>query len=74
MNLDLFPLGLVHLRAVLVAIASGAAVIVRPKGTPVPKARSEISHHGNWGDEPHWLDAYRGRATFSDRIDLRSQH
>jgi hypothetical protein len=67
-------LGLVHLRAILVAIASGSAVIVRPKGTAVPKARGEISHHGNWGDGANWLDVYRGRATFSDRIDLRSQH
>jgi uncharacterized membrane protein len=42
MNLDLFPLGWVHLVASLVAIAIGAAVLVRPKGTAVHKARGWI--------------------------------
>jgi uncharacterized membrane protein len=42
MNLDLFPLGWVHLVASLVAIAIGAAVLVHPKGTAVHKARGWI--------------------------------
>jgi uncharacterized membrane protein len=42
MNLDLFPLGWAHLVASLVAIAIGAAVLVRPKGTAVHKARGRI--------------------------------
>ena len=42
MNLDLLPLGWVHFLASLVAIAIGAAVVVRPKGTAVHKARGRI--------------------------------
>jgi uncharacterized membrane protein len=42
MNLDLFPLGWVHLLASLVAMAIGAILLVRPKGTPVHKARGRI--------------------------------
>jgi uncharacterized membrane protein len=39
MNLDLFPLGWVHLVASLVAVAVGILVLLRPKGTPVHKRR-----------------------------------
>jgi uncharacterized membrane protein len=42
MNLDLLPLGWVHFLASLVAIVTGAAVLVRPKGTAVHKARGRI--------------------------------
>jgi uncharacterized membrane protein len=42
MNLDLSPLGWGHLLASLVAIAIGAAVLVRPKGTAVHRARGRI--------------------------------
>ncbi|SRR5579871_4181462 len=42
MNLDLFPLGWVHLVASLVAIAIGAVVLVHTKGTAVHKARGWI--------------------------------
>ena len=37
MNLDLFPLGWVHLVASLAALAAGMLVMLRPKGTPVHK-------------------------------------
>jgi uncharacterized membrane protein len=42
MNLGLVPLGWVHLLASLIAIAIGAAVLVRAKGTEVHKARGRI--------------------------------
>jgi uncharacterized membrane protein len=39
MNLDLLPLGWVHLVAALAALAAGFVVLLRPKGTPVHKRR-----------------------------------
>jgi len=42
MNLDLFPLGWVHLVASLAALAVGTLVLVRPKGTPVHKRRGRV--------------------------------
>jgi uncharacterized membrane protein len=42
MNLDLSPLGWTHFLASLAAIAAGAAILVRPKGTALHKARGWI--------------------------------
>jgi uncharacterized membrane protein len=42
MNLDLYPLGWVHLAASLIALTAGAVVLVRPKGTPVHRLRGRI--------------------------------
>jgi uncharacterized membrane protein len=42
MNLDLFPLGWVHLVASLTALAVGTLVLLRAKGTPVHKRRGRI--------------------------------
>ena len=42
MNLDLFPLGWVHLVASLAALAVGMLVVLRPKGTPVHKRRGRV--------------------------------
>jgi uncharacterized membrane protein len=42
MNLDLLPLGWVHLGASLLALAAGTLVLLRPKGTPVPKRRGRV--------------------------------
>ena len=42
MNLDLFPLGWVHLVASLAALAVGMLVLLRPKGTPVHKRRGRV--------------------------------
>lgn len=42
MNLDLLPLGWVHFVASLIAVAVGALVLVRPKGTAVHKLRGRI--------------------------------
>ena len=42
MNLDLFPLGWVHLVASLCALAAGMLIPLRPKGTPVHKRRGRI--------------------------------
>jgi uncharacterized membrane protein len=42
MNLDLLPLGWVHLMACLAAMAFGGAVLARPKGTADHKARGRI--------------------------------
>jgi uncharacterized membrane protein len=42
MNLDLLPLGWVHLVASLAALAAGMLVLVRPKGTPVHKRRGRV--------------------------------
>jgi len=42
MNLDLFPIGWLHTVTSLVALAVGAVVLVRPKGTPVHKLRGRI--------------------------------
>lgn len=42
MDLDLLPLGWVHLLASLVALALGLLVLVRPKGTAVHKRRGKI--------------------------------
>ena len=42
MNLDLFPLGWVHLVASLAALAAGMLIPLRPKGTPVHKRRGRI--------------------------------
>jgi len=42
MNLDLVPLGWVHLVASLAALAAGILVLLRPKGTPVHKQRGRI--------------------------------
>jgi uncharacterized membrane protein len=39
MNLDLFPLGWVHLVASLLALAVGTLIVLRPKGTPAHKRR-----------------------------------
>ena len=42
MNLDLFPLGWVHLVASLLALAVGMLVVLRPKGTAVHKRRGRV--------------------------------
>jgi uncharacterized membrane protein len=42
MNLDLLPVGWVHLAASLLALAAGILVLLRPKGTPVHKRRGRI--------------------------------
>jgi uncharacterized membrane protein len=42
MNLDLLPLGWVHLGASLLALAAGTLVLLRPKGTPVHKRRGRV--------------------------------
>jgi uncharacterized membrane protein len=42
MNLDLLPVGWVHLGASLLALAAGTLVLLRPKGTPVHKRRGRI--------------------------------
>jgi uncharacterized membrane protein len=42
MNLDLLPLGWVHFIASLAAVAVGALVLMRPKGTPIHKLRGRI--------------------------------
>jgi uncharacterized membrane protein len=42
MNLDLFPLGWVHLLASLAALAVGMLVLLRAKGTPVHKQRGRV--------------------------------
>jgi len=42
MNLDLLPLGWVHFIASVVAVAAGALVVLRPKGSPVHKLRGKI--------------------------------
>jgi uncharacterized membrane protein len=42
MNLDLFPLGWVHLVASLIALAAGFLVLLRPKGTPVHRRRGRV--------------------------------
>ncbi|MBV8336966.1 MAG: hypothetical protein JO358_16320 [Alphaproteobacteria bacterium] len=42
MNLDLLPLGWVHLAASLLALAVGILVLLRPKGTPVHKRRGRL--------------------------------
>jgi uncharacterized membrane protein len=42
MNLDLLPLGWVHLLASFAAMATGAAVLMRPKGTADHKSRGRI--------------------------------
>jgi uncharacterized membrane protein len=41
-NLDLLPLGWVHFIASLIALALGAVVVVRPKGTPAHRLRGRI--------------------------------
>jgi len=42
MNLDLLPLGWVHLVASLAALAVGMLVLLRPKGTLVHKQRGRV--------------------------------
>ena len=42
MNLDLYPIGWVHFIASLIALAAGAVVLVRPKGTPVHRLRGRV--------------------------------
>jgi uncharacterized membrane protein len=42
MNLDLFPLGWVHLVASLAALAVGILVLLRPKGTPVHRRLGRV--------------------------------
>jgi len=42
MNLDLLPLGWLHFVASLVALAVGAMILVRPKGTAVHRLRGRI--------------------------------
>jgi uncharacterized membrane protein len=42
MNLDLLALGWVHFAASLIAVAAGAFVLVRPKGTAVHRLRGRI--------------------------------
>src|SRR4029077_4434053 len=42
MNLDLSPIGWVHFVASLIALAAGAVVLVRPKGTPVHRLRGRV--------------------------------
>jgi uncharacterized membrane protein len=42
MNLDLYPIGWLHTVFSLLALAAGAVVLMRPKGTPVHKLRGRI--------------------------------
>jgi uncharacterized membrane protein len=42
MNLDLYPIGWLHTAFSVLALAAGATVLVRPKGTPVHKLRGCI--------------------------------
>lgn len=42
MNLDLYPIGWLHSAFSVLALAAGAIVLVRPKGTPVHKLRGRI--------------------------------
>lgn len=42
MNLDLYPVGWVHLLFSVIALIAGAIVIVRAKGTPVHRLRGRI--------------------------------
>ena len=42
MNLDILPLGWVHLIASLIALVLGLLIVVRPKGTTVHKLRGRI--------------------------------
>jgi uncharacterized membrane protein len=42
MNLDLYPIGWIHTIASLIALVTGAVVLVRPKGTPVHRLRGRI--------------------------------
>lgn len=42
MNLDLLPLGWIHLVASLTALAAGILVLLRPKGTPLHKRRGRV--------------------------------
>jgi uncharacterized membrane protein len=42
MNLDLLPVGWVHLLASLAAMVVGGAMLVRPKGTAAHKARGRV--------------------------------
>jgi uncharacterized membrane protein len=69
MNLDLFPLGWVHLVASPAALAVGILVLLRPKGTPVHRRRGRVyaltllvtslTAHGIYRRGifffPHWL-------------------
>jgi uncharacterized membrane protein len=41
-NLDLYPIGWLHTAFSILALAAGAVVLVRPKGTPVHKLRGRI--------------------------------
>jgi len=41
-NLDLLPLGWVHFIASLIAVGVGAAILVRPKGTPKHRLRGRV--------------------------------
>ena len=42
MDLDLYPIGWLHTAFSILALAAGAVVLVRPKGTPVHKLRGRI--------------------------------
>jgi uncharacterized membrane protein len=42
MNLDLYPIGWLHSAFSVLALAAGAIVLARPKGTPVHKLRGRI--------------------------------
>jgi uncharacterized membrane protein len=42
MNLDLYPIGWLHTLASLIALGTGAIMLVRPKGTPVHRLRGRI--------------------------------
>jgi uncharacterized membrane protein len=42
MNLDLYPIGWLHTAFSVLALAAGAVVLVRPKGTPIHKLRGRI--------------------------------
>lgn len=42
MNLDLYPIGWAHSVVSLIALAAGAMVLMRPKGTPAHKLRGRI--------------------------------
>jgi uncharacterized membrane protein len=59
MNLDLFPLGWVHLVASLAALAVGMLVLLRPKGTPLTLLVTSVTALGIYRRGifffPHWL-------------------
>ena len=64
MNLDLVPLGWVHLVASLAALAIGILVLLRPKGTPVHRRRGRVYSLALLATNVTALGIYRARGDF----------